>query len=339
MTNTEIAAASKIMLGTTEAIAMYIGSTLIWQQGSSGGEQTHDYSKDYFTIESLVDNNSVKIQNVSCNQLPVFYYSTDDGQNWSSITAVKGSTQTVTTINNGDKIIFKCSINKLGTAWNQYNKFTCSGNFKVYGNIMSLLYGDNFVSNTEFSSGSTCNFAALFYQTTTLIDASDLILPAITGTVSCYNCMFRGTTNLAHGPKELPATTINQDSYSSMFEGCINLEEAPIIKATTLNGTMAMGRMFCMNRNNKLTTPKLTKGPVLLSTTLAETCYKEMFKGNGNLVEVTCLAIDMTASNRTQDWLTNCSSTGTFYKNPNATTWGSGNSGIPSGWTTIDYSN
>lgn len=36
MINTEIAAASKIMLGTTEAVAMYIGSTLIWQPQSPG---------------------------------------------------------------------------------------------------------------------------------------------------------------------------------------------------------------------------------------------------------------------------------------------------------------
>ena len=32
MTNTEIASASKIMLGSTEASAMYIGSSLIWQK-------------------------------------------------------------------------------------------------------------------------------------------------------------------------------------------------------------------------------------------------------------------------------------------------------------------
>lgn len=37
MTSTEIAAASKIMLGATEAVAMYIGSTQIWQTG--GGQQ------------------------------------------------------------------------------------------------------------------------------------------------------------------------------------------------------------------------------------------------------------------------------------------------------------
>jgi len=32
MTSTDIANATKIMLGTTEAVAMYIGSTLIWQK-------------------------------------------------------------------------------------------------------------------------------------------------------------------------------------------------------------------------------------------------------------------------------------------------------------------
>jgi len=33
MTSTEIATASKIMLGTTEAVAMYIGSVKMWPIG------------------------------------------------------------------------------------------------------------------------------------------------------------------------------------------------------------------------------------------------------------------------------------------------------------------
>jgi hypothetical protein len=41
MTSTEIAAASKVMLGTTEAVAMYIGSTKIWPTNTP---QPHDYS-------------------------------------------------------------------------------------------------------------------------------------------------------------------------------------------------------------------------------------------------------------------------------------------------------
>jgi hypothetical protein len=49
MTSTDIAAAEKIMLGSTEAEAMYIGNTLLWPIG--GGQ--HNYANDYFTIESL----------------------------------------------------------------------------------------------------------------------------------------------------------------------------------------------------------------------------------------------------------------------------------------------
>ena len=56
----------------------------------------------------------------------------------------------------------------------------------------------------------------------------------------------------------------------------------------TFDGTGAMMRMFCMSRSSKLTTPKLTKGPVLPALGIGQTTYREMFKGNGNLVEVTC---------------------------------------------------
>jgi len=118
-----------------------------------------------------------------------------------------------------------------------------------------------------------------------------------------------------------------------MFEGCINLEIAPEINFTSLSEECCQ-RMFCMNRNSKITTPKMTKSPILRCTTGALHCYKEMFKGNGNLTEVTCLLNDTV--NSTADWLTNCSSTGVLYKNP-LKTWSSSISACPSGWTAIDY--
>ena len=57
-----------------------------------------DYSLEYFTIESLADSNTVSIKNVNCNTLPTFYYSTDNGTTWSSITAHKAEVMTLTTI-------------------------------------------------------------------------------------------------------------------------------------------------------------------------------------------------------------------------------------------------
>ena len=332
MTSTEIASASKIMLGTTEAVAMYIGSTKIWPINSP---QPHDYSQDYFTIESLEDNNSIKINRTGTSPgNKDMSYSLDGGETWTNITLT--SNVTITTINTGDKIIFKGTNSSLSSAWDKYWKFIPSKTFNVYGNVMSLLFGDNFINNSEFASGNTHNLCGLFYGTTTLINAKNLILPALTCTTSCYNGMFRGCTNLTTAPK-LPGLYSAQDCYSSMFEGCINLEVAPEINLTDMSQTCC-ARMFCMSRSAKLTTPKMTKSPILRVATCVTNCYKEMFKGNGNLNEVICL---MTSNiGCTVDWLTNVSETGIFKKSPLKTNWEQGETSkgkIPSGWTIEDY--
>lgn len=306
-----------------------------------------DYSLEYFTIESLEDGNVVSIKNVNCNTLPTFYYSTDGGQTWSSITAVKSQTKTVVTIDSGETVLFKCTQASLAIGWDNYNGFQCSKNYIVYGNAMSLIRGDDFVSNSEFAQNTTSNLVALFRDDTHIIDASNLILTAMTVRYQGYNGMFRGCTGLKVAPK-LPATTFltggmtgNGANYSSMFEGCINLEEAPELPATNLVRG-CYHRMFCMSRTNKLTTPKMTKAPVLPALTVPENessdkpgAYEEMFKGNGNLIEVTCLA-ETFSTNSCKDWLLNGSGTGTFKKAAGAT-WGTGTSGIPSGWTVEDY--
>lgn len=281
MNGFDISTISSVYVGSTPYSSIYHGANLIWPTAP----QPHNYSLDYFTIESLEDNNTIKIgKNKSPNNLSLSY-STNDGETWTSLTI--SSAQDITTINTGDKIIFKGVNNSIANAWDSYYRFNSSKNFKVYGNAMSLLFGDNFTSNSEFTSGTTFNLCGLFYGTTTLTDASNLILPATTCTLSCYNGTFRGCTSLTVAP-QLPAIYSAQDCYSSMFEGCINLEEAPAINLTNMSQASCK-RMFCMNRNSKITTPKMTKSPILHVATPASNCYEEMFKGNGNIVEVTCL--------------------------------------------------
>ena len=331
MTSTEIAAASKVMLGTTEAVAMYIGSVKMWPVG--GGQQEHDYSQDYFTIESLEDNNQIKMQKQGNSaSTPTLSYSLDNGETWSTITI--SSTTTFATINTGDTIIFKGNNTKLANAWDNYNYFNATKQFKVYGNIMSLLNGDDFKENSEFNSNSNHNFAGLL-RTTYLVDASNLILPALTLCVSSYNGMFRGATNLVYGPKLLPALDVPHDAYSSLFESCTSLVEAPEILATTVSGDGALNRMFCMNRSSKVTAA-MTKGPVLRITNpfSYNNTYQQLFCGNGNLVEITVLC---SGTNRSfTNWLNNVSSTGVI-KTLSGTTFTSGASGLPSGWTTETY--
>ena len=50
-----------------------------------------------------------------------------------------------------------------------------------------------------------------------------------------------------------------------MFEGCTSLVEAPEILATTVSGNTALSRMFCMNRNSKVTAA-MTESPIIRVT-------------------------------------------------------------------------
>ena len=265
--------------------------------------------------------------------LKTLSYSLDDGETWTT-TTISG-TVTFGTINTGQKIIFKGTNARFAIAYDNYNFFDATKQFKVYGNIMSLFNGDDFKENSEFDSSTTHHCAGLL-RSTYLVDASNLILPSLTIYSSSYNGMFRGDTALQYGPQMLATTPISTgtEHCSSMFEGCINLEEAIDINFTTL-AKQCCFRMFLMHRTSKITTPKMTKSPILRCATGVSGCYDEMFKGNGNLVEVTCLLANDSAA--TNNWLVNVSSAGTFYKSSLKTNWPTNASGVPSGWTIVDY--
>ena len=60
-----------------------------------------------------------------------------------------------------------------------------------------------------------------------------------------------------------------------------------------------------------------------------------MFYGCSNLNEIHCNAVDISANNCTNKWVSNVSATGTFYRNSNNNNWITGEYGIPSGWTVV----
>lgn len=61
-----------------------------------------------------------------------------------------------------------------------------------------------------------------------------------------------------------------------------------------------------------------------------------MFKGCTSLHYVKCLATNIRSTYCTSQWLDGVSTSGTFVKAKDMTSWGSGESGIPSGWTVED---
>ena len=159
------------------------------------------------------------------------------------------------------------------------NIFFCKikGTCDIYGNIMSLLYGDNFVGQTswlELPSG----YARLgFFEGCDIRKADNLILPATTLTRACYSYMFLNCSSLISAP-ELPATTLTEYAYAGMFQNCTSLTAPPVIAATKM-GMYCCQRMFqnCIS---------LTTAPELPATTLAEECYSYMFLNCSNLTNI-----------------------------------------------------
>ena len=297
-----------------------MGQLLFRRRGMGG---SLDYSKEYLTIVSRADNNVIGLKCSSTSASKQVLVSTDKNT-WSAYNSTTNGV-TLATLNNGNKLYLKGSNNTYASATNLYNSFTSTGDFDVEGNIMSLLYGDDFASKTTYPS--TYTFLRLF-GSSKVVNAKNLILPATTARDRCYYAMFTACTSMITAPK-LPAKTLETYCYYGMFYNTA-ITEAPELPATTL-ATYCYYRMF-----RKCT--GLTKGPVLKAKTLKNYCYQNMFESCSNLNHVTMLATDISATGCLSSWLTGVAATGTLVKDASMTTLPSGASGIPSGWTTVDYS-
>ena len=93
---------------------------------------------------------------------------------------------------------------------------------KVGGNINTLVCGT--VEGALAWQGCPMLYR-LFTHDYALVDAGDLVLPAMTLSYLCYSCMFYECTSLTKAP-ELPATTLTDLCYSYMFYGCTSLTKA-----------------------------------------------------------------------------------------------------------------
>ena len=218
-------------------------------------------------------------------------------------------------LSSGDTVSFK---GNSGISFSQ----SITGAYNVYGNIMSLVCGDDFATATTIPQDA--GFWSLFGDTS-VVSAENLLLPATTLTNSCYDSMFGGCTGLTAAPV-LPATTLAPECYHWMFFGCSSLSQAPELPATTLAGGCYYSMFYgCTS---------LITAPVLPASTLADHCYSNMFQDCTSLNSITCLAIDISAENCTNEWVSGVASTGTFTKAAGVT-WATGINGIPDGWTVV----
>ena len=311
---------------------IYLGDTLLYPH-------SQPQVKDYFRFIAREDG----AFRLSGNSLS---YSLDSGSTWTSLASDTDSPF----LSSGETIMFKATN---PTVDNGIGRFVTTGTFDVEGNIMSLIYGDDFETATTIAnvgqfrslfdnSSSYCgvvNASGLTLPATTISQdayrsmfhtcsnhVTALELPATTLGDSCYKYMFRDCTSLTTAPI-LSATTLATSCYAYMFQGCTSLTTAPILSATTLQ-QQCYEYMFsgCMS---------LTTAPELPATTLAERCYYYMFNNCTSLNYIKCLATNISASNCTSAWVYNVAASGTFIRAEGMRSWKGGSSGIPMGWLAL----
>lgn len=187
------------------------------------------------------------------------------------------------------------------TVFNCYN-----GEFYLYGNLMSLISGDEYESKTAIPGEYA--FFKLFFQNSNIINHPNLEieLPATTLSASCYRNMFYSCTKLTRAPK-LPAKKLEEACYASMFCYCSSLKEAPVMAAEEMaymsctwmmmrSGIEQAPELPAMTLSRScyefmfMECPNLKKGPsVLPATELASTCYTGMFQRCEKLEEAPVL--------------------------------------------------
>ena len=274
----------------------------------------HDYSQDYLTFVAKEDSTFKLVYNSVS-------YSLDEGETWTELASNTDSP----TVTSGNKIMWKATLTP-----NQYagiGEFSSTGQFDVQGNIMSLLYGDNFKEQTSLS-GKNGAFAYLFSGCTNLVSAKNLSLPATTLAESCYNSMFYRCTSLTTVPK-LPATTLVSACYNSMFSGCTSLTTAPELPATTL-ADYCYSNMFQGCKS-------LTTAPELPATTLANGCYNYMFAGCTSLTTAPELPATTLAKVCYNSMFSGCTSLTTAPELPATTLTGSCYTDMFNGCSKLNY--
>lgn len=151
----------------------------------------------------------------------------------------------------------------------------------------------------------------------------------LTGKIEAFNNMFSMSNRWTSGT----ATNIKAYTFLGLFENCSALYRAPMLPTMPLSTSGGEGMQYyktfkgCTN---------LTEAPYIPYTTInANGCMYQMFQGCSRLAKVRCAAttLDTSSSNSClRDWLDGVAATGDFYA-PTNTSWPSGTSGIPTGWT------
>lgn len=235
-----------------------------------GISRTEYFKNDYLTFTALEDGQfTLKLPaTITATHIAKVSYKVNEGEWVETLNDNTAKTITVANIKAGDKVQWKGTGTRFSIADGKYSNFASTCKFDVSGNILSLIYNDDFAEHNELQA--TFTFNRLFINCVNLINAQYLSLPVDTLTNECYTAMFYGCSSLITAP-ELPATTLAVACYMGMFNGCSSLIEQPELPATRMD-------LYCYNCMFQ-NCSSLTKVHKLPQCELADGCWSGMFYG------------------------------------------------------------
>lgn len=210
---------------------------------------------------------------------------------------------------NPNSNIYLRGTNFNNTGYSQETVFIFNKDFNIGGNYMSLLNYATMNSATEIGSSGVIKKA--FKNQTHLISAADLNFGNVT-------------------------TISGSEAFGNFFEGCTSLSSLPDYSNITSVGQYCFFRCFynCDSLTNGVDFSNITS----VGSNGFDSCYQESF----HILNVIAPNIqDLTQNNVLRNWLTSAGTQATGTKTvrvpTGATIATDSNSGIPTGWTRVDY--
>ena len=231
--------------------AIYLGDVKVYPTSTTTPPPTptpSGYSDMYLTIEVTGNANSNLM--ISGDTIPNgwtgFSYSLDDGRTWH-----RRSEPDLISLTRNAKVLLKSecqSWNGISITLNVLDPSHYS--VVAYGNVLSLLFGDDFAQHTGATGTDYC-LAGLFKNCICLTDASNLVLPYNMTSLHCLDSMFYGCTSLTTSPV-LTTPIIGYGCYEKMFYGCSSLTaitclatyRLPFATNDWVNGVAASGTFY-----------------------------------------------------------------------------------------------
>ena len=282
-----------------------------------------------------------------------------DGVTW---TTYDFTTLPEVTVAAGSNIYFRgTNANGFNSGTSSYFYFSFNKMCEGHGNMCSLLSADPIVFSA-ITSIPNFSFAFLFYQCTYLITAPDLSNVTSVGSNSLRET-FNGCTALTTAPDLSNVTSVNGQAMDSTFNGCTALTTAPDLSNVTSVGAYGMRSTF--NGCTALTTApdlsnvtsvgavgfsstfnrctSLVNGPDLSGVTSAEIGSLSGMLQNCSVLNTATAPNMQNLVGILDNWLASAGTsvpagTTKVVNVPTGATITTGsNSGIPTGWTRVDY--